>query len=909
MQKPLRLLALAAAVLAVGGSVETARAEVRPEAPSFLHEARSGEVWITEPTLAVPPARAARLERKALVADPTPPSAPANLSGSSSGLFLVEASWSDATDPESGIRDYSFALGTGTTPETEANARGWQSNGTAKSAKINVVLAQGTSYVLSVRATNGGGLSGSVAHSAPFTAAPRTYGDAANEISFSIAPVGVAADGGEAAGWPSARAAELSRFMDLMLPVLRDLYGPPSTPYTVRLVRDLRYTASAVFFSSTDEIHVGDTVTYQLLTHELVHAFRRDQILSSGPTWQFDPTLSGFEEGFAQAVSYAAMTEFAKRNPSFGLLQRVYQSSNEWDYDFQNVPELRTRDFWSDSGGMLLYWTRYEMAAAAITKIEVEHPGFLRAFNAEYFRRLTADAHLAVSRDLVKDIVRTVAPAIEGRPASQWIDQQNVFDCADHPGKKVWLSTQHYPAPADYFIFNRVFFYETFPNGSDWAAPNGTGGYSYYGLNGSSGAATLFASGGGTVWQSPLRIAPTDNPPVYNGFGNENVNLTTQATNLPWPGGDSSRFATNLLPWGLYRLNVRFTSGAALVASDSYRVVGAPIRNATGIFGGIVGGNGGSITLSHRNHPKEAPVAVVNGVFLATPSWASQTHPETGSVDSDPGVLDVTYVDASGSTYTDVRTIGYGSSHGNQTFLFDVTRMTLTSGTAPSILSQPASRYTTAGQAVQFAVTAAGNPAPAYKWQISTDAGVSFSNVADGATTSGARSPLLTFTGVTVALSDLKVRAVATNAFGSATSAIASLSVTRSGQSASSFYPVQPCRAFDSRHASGPDAAAPALPGGASRVFPLGGRCGIPATATALSVNVTVTQPTANGSLALYPGDESVPLASTVSFRAGQTRANNARIKIAGDGSGTLGVSNGATGAVDFIVDVNGYFE
>lgn len=85
------------------------------------------------------------------------------------------------------------------------------------------------------------------------------------------------------------------------------------------------------------------------------------------------------------------MTEFASRNPSFGLSQRIYQSSNEWDYDFQNVPDLRTRDFWSDSGGMLLYWTRYEMAAAAIAKIEREHPGFQRAFNAEYYRRLNLD--------------------------------------------------------------------------------------------------------------------------------------------------------------------------------------------------------------------------------------------------------------------------------------------------------------------------------------------------------------------------------------------------------------------------------------------------------------------------------------------------------------------------------------
>ena len=86
-------------------------------------------------------------------------------------------------------------------------------------------------------------------------------------------------------------------------------------------------------------------------------------------------------------------------------------------------------------------------------------------------------------------------------------------------------------------------------------------------------------------------------------------------------------------------------------------------------------------------------------------------------------------------------------------------------------------------------------------------------------------------------------------------------------------------------------------------------RCGIPATAVALSVNLAVIEPSAAGSLVLYPGDEAVPMASTVSFRAGQTRANNALIRLAGDGSGRLRVANNAPGTVQFLVDVNGYFE
>ena len=82
-----------------------------------------------------------------------------------------------------------------------------------------------------------------------------------------------------------------------MLPVLYDLYGPPSTTYTVTVVRDLRYTSSAVFFPSTDEMHLGDTLTYQLLTHEMVHAWRRDEVLSSGLRLAVRPHVERLRRG------------------------------------------------------------------------------------------------------------------------------------------------------------------------------------------------------------------------------------------------------------------------------------------------------------------------------------------------------------------------------------------------------------------------------------------------------------------------------------------------------------------------------------------------------------------------------------------------------------------------------------
>ncbi|MCM3875105.1 MAG: hypothetical protein NEA02_01665 [Thermoanaerobaculia bacterium] len=128
-------------------------------------------------------------------------------------------------------------------------------------------------------------------------------------------------------------------------------------------------------------------------------------------------------------------------------------------------------------------------------------------------------------------------------------------------------------------------------------------------------------------------------------------------------------------------------------------------------------------------------------------------------------------------------------------------------------------------------------------------------------------------------------------------------------QNGATFHDLPPCRVLDTRNASGPDAAAPVLAAAFSRVLSPAGRCGIPASATALSVNVTVTSPTAAGSLVFYPGDAAVPNASTISFGPGQTRANNTILKMAENGSATVGVFNSAPGSVHLIVDVNGYFQ
>jgi hypothetical protein len=122
------------------------------------------------------------------------------------------------------------------------------------------------------------------------------------------------------------------------------------------------------------------------------------------------------------------------------------------------------------------------------------------------------------------------------------------------------------------------------------------------------------------------------------------------------------------------------------------------------------------------------------------------------------------------------------------------------------------------------------------------------------------------------------------------------------------FYAVSPCRLVDTRNAAGPDAGAPALAPGEARVVGTAQKCRIPATAAAVSVNVTVTGPAAPGHFTLYAADGTLPVASQLSFSAGQTRAGATIVPLALDATG-FRVLNGSGGSSHLVVDVNGYFE
>jgi hypothetical protein len=119
------------------------------------------------------------------------------------------------------------------------------------------------------------------------------------------------------------------------------------------------------------------------------------------------------------------------------------------------------------------------------------------------------------------------------------------------------------------------------------------------------------------------------------------------------------------------------------------------------------------------------------------------------------------------------------------------------------------------------------------------------------------------------------------------------------------FVPLSACRVADTRNAIGVFGG-PAIAANSSRDFPLrSSTCGIPATAQAYSLSITVLPKNGYlGYLTVWPSGRTRPLASTLNSWDGRSKAAAVIVPAGTNGA----VSVFATDLTDVVIEVNGYF-
>jgi uncharacterized repeat protein (TIGR03803 family) len=282
------------------------------------------------------------------------------------------------------------------------------------------------------------------------------------------------------------------------------------------------------------------------------------------------------------------------------------------------------------------------------------------------------------------------------------------------------------------------------------------------------------------------------------------------------------------------------------------------------------------------------PCCVGGTISLSTPTVSGATYSWTGpngfaSALQNPTIASATAANA-GTYSVTVTVAGCASAAGDTTVVVNPLPA------APSVTA-PASVVAGSPNGTASVAAHAGST---YAWLIT-----------NGTITAGQGTNQVTFTagaaGTPLTLSVTEaISAGCVSAPGNATVTVAPAGLA--------FYFLPPCRVLDTRNPAGP-LGGPALGPLATRTFDVAtSACGIPAGAIAISANLTVTNVKDRGELVAFPSDVARPDTSSLSFRAGRTRANNAIISLS-KSSATFSIFNSSAAAVDFILDVNGFFQ
>jgi len=129
---------------------------------------------------------------------------------------------------------------------------------------------------------------------------------------------------------------------------------------------------------------------------------------------------------------------------------------------------------------------------------------------------------------------------------------------------------------------------------------------------------------------------------------------------------------------------------------------------------------------------------------------------------------------------------------------------------------------------------------------------------------------------------------------------LADLSGYFTADAGAGFTAVSPVRVLDTRTGVGAPVAKVGAGGTVSVTVP-----GLPVGVTAVTMNVTATNPTATSWVSVYAGGTSRPGASNLNVVAGQTVANLVTVAV---GAGNRVTLFNASGSIDLLADLSGYY-
>lgn len=512
------------------------------------------------------------------------------------------------------------------------------------------------------------------------------------KITYVFPDEGLDKEGNIIPGWSTEEKEQLNDFCIKMNDIIEEVYGPPAHSMDLKFVKNEWYSDSAIYFTGVNEIHMknvtevkeGRLIQYwQLLTHEILHAFHGHVNFENNENWKHDVQLMGFEEGFAHAVSYICMNKYGDKYPddpkaqdSNGVVS-FWQPSTLADYDYKNHDHLATEDFWTADQGnpMNIVIERYEMAASVFFKIYIENKSFFKTFNEKYYAYLNGNQDETPTKSLLVNIIATTIGQVEGMPVIEWINNQRILDCKYTIGDKVRLQSNPLIYYNEFAYQNHAYHYQTFPDGTDWYYKKEQRFHHYNGRRGVFEVRRV-SDNNDLVKSGEIFPMPSTNPPFSLAIAHGSINLSTAANNSSIKQEEGNHF--KMIPineqLALYRITIGYDQGRLQNQAAFYRLVGTALIDAKQVICGAFHKiRADEVMLKHMDFPDSPVVAtVLDNTWIAEVPWDFSAPSAAAHLKKFPmGKVEIVYKNsADGKYYRTYRNLGFGELNRGVNFIF-----------------------------------------------------------------------------------------------------------------------------------------------------------------------------------------------------------------------------------------------
>ncbi len=236
--------------------------------------------------------------------------------------------------------------------------------------------------------------------------------------------------------WTSRELSVLRRAARDFYRTIKGVYGQPAFSIKVNVRKDPTIAVQGAYLATTNEILLKSSASLDVFCHEIIHAFRDDDMI----------TLSNYEEG----MTVAAEVEVFNRLPEYTYWDEYHSYPYDVFYEALNNYVIGSFRCIFDYASPLLL-LRYQLAGYAWGKVLLENPNFFLSFNQELYQRVMYEPDLLETEQALSEMASALQPSVEGKPFEVWYGQQGIFTSDPPAGSFLYQNSSNFVV----YLFNR----------------------------------------------------------------------------------------------------------------------------------------------------------------------------------------------------------------------------------------------------------------------------------------------------------------------------------------------------------------------------------------------------------------------------------------------------------------------